>query len=111
MTVKSGSDFDSHYNGSTGSDGQTRDTAGGWNDRPSDTDSIKIRSSKDGNHELVGRGDASNREFDNNHIHYFNDSQTGERGASVKKDGESGPGDKYISENFFEAVTSFMGWD
>jgi hypothetical protein len=56
MAVKSGSDFESHYNGSTGSDGETRE--GNYHGY-SDGESVRINNAKDGHGSFMAKGGTS----------------------------------------------------
>ncbi len=116
MTHLSGDEFNSHYEGSTsaitgetvgigdGTSSRTsRDKAGPWNDY-SDHEHTTFRTNEKGDHMLMGKSGTSRTEYGNNHIHY------NPGGASVKKEGSSGPEDKYISEKIGDAVRDFFGW-
>ena len=69
MPVKSGSDFNDHYNGSTGSDGETRESNWhGW----SDGDTVSINHAKDGHGSMLAKGgETSNTTKSSDHIHYY----------------------------------------
>lgn len=113
MSTKSGSDFDSHYNGSIGSDGETRGGSG-WHK----TGDTSFKTLSDGS-ELISKQDSKNgRQTD--HIHYYNNSETGERECVVTKPGyDSDTGksfkDKSCNEDheasdLFEGVKNFLGF-
>lgn len=112
MAHLSGDEFNEHYEGSTSaitgetvgtSSGSARDKAGPWNEY-SDHETLTIRTNEKGTHTLVGKSGISRTEFGKNHIDYH------PGGASVKKNGKSGPEDKYISEKIGDALRDFMGW-
>ena len=109
MSVKSGSDFESHYNGSNGSDGETRGSSD-WHK----TGDTWFRDKGDGN-EYISKENSSNGRSDN-HIHYFNnppeddkhhksDYEVGERLSSNKS--EKSP----ASNDLFAGVKYFLGFD
>jgi hypothetical protein len=110
MAVKSGSDFNDAYNGSIGNDGETRSSesmgsCGPWGKLSPKSDGVRTRTSDDGEHTLIGHGNSNRETFDQDHLHFYNDKSTGERTVEDKASGE-----KYISEQFADAVKNFMGW-
>ena len=109
MTTKSGSEFDSHYNGSTGSDGECRSSSD-WHK----TWETWFWDKGDGN-EFISKEDSSNGRS-NNHIHYFNNPnegdkhhkanyEVGERLSSNKS--EKSP----ASNDLFAGIKYFLGFD
>jgi hypothetical protein len=98
VAVKSGSDFDEHYNGSTGSNGETRNSESkesnwqGW----SKGDTVSVNHAQDGHGSMLAKGSSSNNSKSESHLHYFDNPapgdkhhkegyQTGERLVSTKK--------------------------
>jgi hypothetical protein len=71
MSVKSGSDFEEHYSGSTGSDGETR-SDGGWH-KSGDT---WFKPDGTGGEYMSKHESSTKRGKD--HIHYFNNKPEGE---------------------------------
>lgn len=109
MSVKSGSDFEAHYNASTGSDGETR-TSDGY----SKVGETYFKDDGNGN-EYISKADSRNGRS-RDHIHYFNnpdessnhhkaDYEVGERLSSNKS--EKAP----ASNDLFSGVKYFLGFD
>jgi hypothetical protein len=116
MTVKSGSDFETHYNGSTGSDGETRNSDSnesnwhGW----SKGETVSVNHAKDGHGSMLAKGNSSNNSKSDSHLHFFDNTAPGqehhkegyETGERLVNDKET----QYISEKLGDAVRNFMGW-
>lgn len=121
MSYKSGSDFEDHYNGSTsaitgetvGSDGETR-VSSGWHK----TGETSFKTLSNGS-ELISKQDSKNGR-QNDHIHYYNNTESGERECKVTKpgyDAETGStfkdkscNDDHLASNLFEGVKNFLGF-
>jgi hypothetical protein len=111
MAVKSGSDFESHYNGSTGSDGETRE--GNYHGY-SDGESVRINNAKDGHGSFMAKGGTSNTQAGKDHLHFFDNPAPGqdhhkegyETGQRLVQDKETG----YLTEKLGDAVRNFLGF-
>ncbi len=110
MTFKSGEDFNSHYEGSIGTDGVVRESEsksgyGPWEKWTDKSDGVRLRTSCNGEDTLLAKGQASSSERDENHLHFYEDDKTGERVAKNKATGT-----EYISEQIGNGIRNFMGW-
>jgi hypothetical protein len=110
MTVKSGSDFNDSYNGSTGSDGEVRESNWeGW----SDGDYVSINNAKDGHGSLLARGNSSNSSKSADHLHYYNNPEVGDKhhkpefevGTRLAEDKQT----KDIYDNIGDGIRYFLG--
>jgi hypothetical protein len=110
MAAKSGSDFNSHYDGSTGSDGETRSSesmkeCGPWKPWSDKSDGARFRTNVAEDHTLMAHGDATSKTRDEDHIHFYTNKSTGDKCAKDKETGTV-----YVSEQLGNAVHNFMGW-
>jgi hypothetical protein len=111
MAVKSGSDFDDAYNGSTGSDGNQR-TSDGYT-KCGDT-YVK----HDGRDTYLSKKDGGVNGRSDDHAHYYNDSKTGKREVAVSRQKTADNGKKYKSKvnkgkesDLFSGFKYFLGID
>jgi hypothetical protein len=110
MAVISGDEANERMEGST-----SAMTGEAWHNNDGDT---YFKTDKHGD-EYMSKADSKNgRQFD--HIHYYNDSETGTREAKVTKpgyDAETGKtykdkssNDDHLASNLFEGVKNFLGF-
>ncbi len=114
MAYKSGSDFDAHYDGSIGTDGNVRnsDSGGGWHS----VNDTHFKTLDDGT-ELISRSKGSKNDRNFDHAHFHNHHGSGKRGNSVKKPHKSSTGKKQghkVNKNnecdLFDAFAKFLGF-
>jgi hypothetical protein len=111
MAVKSGSDFNDSYNGSTGADGVVRDSNWeGW----SDGETVSLNHAKDGHGSMFAKGSSSNGSKSANHLHIYDNPPEGDQhhksdypeGQRLAEDKQT----KDIYDKIGDGVRNFMGW-
>jgi hypothetical protein len=113
MAVKSGSDFNDAYNGSTGTDGETRSSE--VNTDWHKTGDTWFRDKGDGN-EYMSKSDSS-KGRDRDHIHFHPNSNDDNRGHTVTKEHTASDGSKYGAkadynspgDTLFDGIKNFLG--
>jgi hypothetical protein len=111
MSILSGDELNERMEGSTSaSTGETYGSSSmsrcgpweGWSDK---SDGVRLNTSTSGDHTLMAHGKASNRTRDTDHLHFYQNKETGDREVKDKETGTV-----YISEQIGNAVRNFMGW-